>query len=87
MMTDGVSIANHICGSPYSREATMPDTNEIMHALLEALPPEARVCDELAALGAVTAGVINTISMEQRSDLVERFCSILRKQTAMELNA
>ena len=64
----------------------MPDSAAIMNSLLKALPEEADARDELVALGAVAAGVINATDPEKRADLVERFCSTLRKQVAMELN-
>lgn len=64
----------------------MPDSKTIMRSLIEALPEEAEARDELVALGAVTAGVINTVVPEERADLVERFCATLRRQVAMELN-
>ena len=86
MMTAAGHSTNLLYGLPFRREAVMPDAGVIMRSLLEALPEEAEARDELVALGAVAAGVINTTEVEGRAALVERFCATLRKNVATELN-
>lgn len=58
----------------------------IIEALTDALPPEANARDELIALGMVATGVICSTPIEQRSELIEIFCALVRKGTATDLN-
>ena len=87
MMTAGVAAPTRAYGVPYSRDAAaMPDSEAIMNLLLEALPEEAPVLEELHALGAVTGAVIGTLAPEHRAEMVDLFCDTLRKHVARELN-
>jgi len=47
---------------------------------------EANALDELIALGMIATGVICSTPVEQRSELIETFCALVRKGTATDLN-
>lgn len=70
----------------FAGRARMSDSNAIMKKLLKALPAEAKARDELVALGAVVAGVINASDVEERVGLAQHFCSLVLKNVAKELN-
>ena len=63
-----------------------PTPDEIALALADALPRNAKRRDELIAVGMVATALISGAAEETRSDLIEEFCSILRKSVAVELN-
>lgn len=87
MMTAGTANPTLLYGVPIPHgEATMSDSGAIMRSLIEALPEDGSVRAELAALGAVTAGVVMASPAEDRAGLVEHFCNTLRKHVATELN-
>lgn len=63
-----------------------PTPGEIALALADALPRNAKRRDELIAVGMVATALISGARDETRSDLIEEFCSILRKSVTGELN-
>lgn len=67
-------------------EEAVSEANQIADSLAAALPEEGDPRDELVALGMVASGVICQTAQHERADLVEAFCSILRKSVALELN-
>lgn len=58
----------------------------ITDALTGALPREAEARDELAALGIIATGIICQAEPDERAELVETFCGILRKSCASDFN-
>lgn len=62
------------------------DADDIAIALADALPRDAERRTELVAIGMVATALICGTREEDRADLVEEFCAILRKSVAMELN-
>lgn len=64
----------------------MSQPKKIAEALSDALPRSADARDELIALGMVATGVICTTRQEDRAQLVETFCALVRKGVATELN-
>ena len=63
-----------------------PSPDDIALALADALPRNAVRRDELIAVGMVATALISGAKDETRSELIEEFCSILRKSVAGELN-
>lgn len=63
-----------------------PSPDDIALALADALPRNAARRDELIAVGMVATALISGAADETRSELIEEFCSILRKSVAGELN-
>lgn len=60
---------------------------DIASSLASALPEDADVRDELIALGMVTTGVICATPHEDRAELVDTFCKMLRIGVAGELHS
>jgi hypothetical protein len=67
-------------------EAMSDEALDIASSLAATLPEEADARDELMALGLVTTGVICAVRHEDRAELVETFCAMLRKGVAGELH-
>jgi hypothetical protein len=63
-----------------------PDADEIAIALADALPRNAERRTELIAIGMLATALISGTRAEERSELIEDFCAILRKSVAAELN-
>jgi len=59
---------------------------EIAGAIAEALEETDDVTSELVALGMVASAVICTTRKEQRHELVETFCRVLRRSVGIEFN-
>lgn len=64
----------------------MPDADEIAIALADALPRNTDRRTEIVAVGMLATALISGTCEQERSNLVEEFCAILRKSVAMELN-
>ena len=60
--------------------------NALIDSILDVFPEEGDAREELIALAVVTAGVVCNVPMESRAELVDTFCSLLRKSTAIDLN-
>lgn len=65
---------------------TDTEADEIAIALADALPRNADRRTELVAVGMLATALIADTAIEQRADLIEEFCSILRSSVANELN-
>lgn len=61
----------------------MSQPKTIARALSNALPAQADARDELIALGLVATGVICQTPLEGRAELVDTFCTLIRKGTAI----
>jgi hypothetical protein len=65
---------------------SQPSPDEIACALADALPRNAERRSELIAIGMLATALIAGSRTDDRADLVELFCSQLRKSVANELN-
>jgi len=63
-----------------------PEADEIAIALADALPADADPRTELVAIGMLATALIAATDADQRADLVETFCTTLRKSVANEMN-
>jgi hypothetical protein len=63
-----------------------PDADEIAIALADALPRNAERRTEIVAVGMLATALISGTRQEERSELIEDFCAILRKSVAAEMN-
>lgn len=68
-------------------EAMRDDPLDIASSLASALPAAADARDELIALGLVATGVICTTPHENRAELVDTFCRLVREGVAGELHS
>lgn len=64
----------------------MPTVNEIAETLAEALPRESPLGYDIVAVGMLAHALIAEAPPDERSQLVERFCTTLRECVALELN-
>lgn len=64
----------------------MSDAKHIADSLAHALPDTADPRDELIALLLVTSGVILTTEPDERAELVDNFCRVLRESVILDLN-
>ena len=64
----------------------MPDILNIVTSITFALPDEGESRDVLIAVGIVASGILCQAPFEERAELVERFCELLRKSSAIDLN-
>lgn len=58
----------------------------IINSIANALPEESSARDDLIALAVVTTGVIQSVDPEGRPELIEKFCELIRKNAALDLN-
>lgn len=65
----------------------MTDALELAGEIASVLPEEADPRDELVALGMVATGVICSTRHEDRAELVDTFCKMLRLGVAGELHS
>lgn len=63
-----------------------PGPDEIAIALADALPRDADRRSEIVAIGMVATALIVGTHPAKRAELVEDFCTTLRKSVANELN-
>lgn len=69
-----------------SLEIAAMDADEIACALADALPRNADLRTEIVAVGMLATALISGAREDDRADLTEEFCAILRRSVAMELN-
>jgi hypothetical protein len=69
-----------------TQEAAMSDPKSLALSVAEVIEESTNPRAELIALGMVASGIIGETPPEDRAELVETFCSILRKSVAGTMN-
>lgn len=64
----------------------MSTADEIASALADALPRNAERRTEIIAVGMLATALISGTCADNRAELVETFCHMLRKSVANEMN-
>lgn len=64
----------------------MLTADEIAIALADALPRKAKRREEIIAVGMLATALIAGTRADERAELVETFCKLVRKSVANEMN-